>query len=101
MTASKSFMSQFYGQPCAICGTTVDTGGHHLLKRRVAPMLIERIENIMVHCGLHHNYDNKISAHGPYKAQREYDKFCKAMLGYDYKDRLRELDRRLREGKDV
>jgi len=96
MTASKKFMSQFHGLPCAICGTTIDTGGHHIMKRRVCPQLVEHTRNIMVLCGRHHNYDNNISAHGPAKAQREYDTFCKAKLGDNYKDDLRLLDRQLR-----
>ena len=96
MTVSKKFMSQFHGLPCAICGTTHNTGGHHLLKRRVAPLLQEHPRNIMVVCGNHHTVDNNISAHGSHKAQREFDKFCKAKLGVNYIDDLRALDRRLR-----
>jgi hypothetical protein len=96
MTVSRKFMSQFHGQPCAICGTTLDTGGHHIMKRRVCPQLVEHTRNIMVLCGKHHNYDKDISAHGSHKAQREYDSFCQGKLGLNYKDDLRALDRSLR-----
>jgi hypothetical protein len=96
MTASRKFMSQFHGLPCAICATTHNTGGHHLLKRRVAPLLVEHPRNIMVLCGNHHTIDINISAHGSHKAQREFDIFCMAKLGDNYKDDLRALDRSLR-----
>ena len=66
------------------------------MKRRVCPQLAEHKKNIMVLCGRHHNYDKDISAHGPHKSQREYDGFCQAKLGLNYKDDLRELDRSLR-----
>jgi len=97
MTVSKKFMSQFHGLPCAICGTTLDTGGHHLLKRRVAPLLQEHKRNIMVLCGDHHTVNNFISAHGSAKSQKTFDAYCKGLLGDDYIDNLRALDRSLRD----
>ena len=96
MTASKSFMRKYHGKPCVVCSQP--GGAHHILGRRVAPMLQEHPRNIMVLCGKHHTLDNHISAHGSHKAQREFDKFCKAKLGENYKDDLRALDRSLRNG---
>jgi len=96
MPASKKFMDQYKGKPCVMCNSP--GYGHHIMRRNTCPQLQEHPRNIMVLCDRHHNWDNDISAHGPWKAQREFDKYCKGLLGENYKDDLRALDRSLRNG---
>ena len=51
----------------------------------------------MVLCGDHHTVNNFISAHGSAKSQKTFDAYCKGLLGDDYIDNLRALDRSLRD----
>lgn len=57
------FMAQFRGQPCAICGITQRTCGHHLVSRRRCPSHIVSEQNIIVLCPLHHQFSNDIAPH--------------------------------------
>ena len=57
------FMAQFRGQPCAICGKSERTCGHHLVSRRRCPSHIVSEQNIIVLCPLHHQFSNDIAPH--------------------------------------
>jgi hypothetical protein len=54
------FMRQYRGKPCEVCASqgvknSVDTCGHHIIKRSVAPHLVCEPRNIVVTCDIHHN----------------------------------------------
>ena len=52
------FLAQFRGQPCAVCGTTIDdhgrSMGHHLLSKELHRVFRYTDENIIVLCNKHH-----------------------------------------------
>lgn len=48
---------------CAICGSTKDINGHHLLEKGAFPHLALNLENGLSLCANHHMFDRAISAH--------------------------------------
>jgi len=56
-------MDEFKGQPCAICGTTEGTAGHHILPKGSTPYHIATRENLIPLCQNHHRYNREICPH--------------------------------------
>jgi hypothetical protein len=71
-------MRLYRGRPCAICGTTRGTVGHHIESRQRRPDLIDKLCNIIALCPDHHLYSNVMSAHGPYEAMRRFETWLSA-----------------------
>ena len=61
--ADKAFMPQFVGKPCAICGTTYLTCGHHVVEKSLSSYYRHAPRNIVVLCTTHHKYGNDIAPH--------------------------------------
>jgi hypothetical protein len=61
--AIKAWMKQWHGQPCAICGSTQSTCGHHIVAKGRTPSLVISPENIVVLCSKHHLFDRDICPH--------------------------------------
>lgn len=57
------FMSQFRGQPCAICGATDGTVGHHIIPKSRSKALRFDINNIIVLCPGHHTMGGDMAPH--------------------------------------
>jgi len=57
------FMKPWRGQPCAICGISSRTAGHHIVGRRRCPSLIIEPRNIVVLCVQCHMFSNEMAAH--------------------------------------
>lgn len=70
----EAFMAQFRGKPCAVCGTTDRTCGHHILAKGSHPSHIVSPENIVVLCQLHHRWSNDMSPHST--NQLAVERFC-------------------------
>ena len=47
-------MDKFIGQPCIICGTTVGTHGHHILRQKFYPAFRCSSKHIVPVCSTHH-----------------------------------------------
>jgi len=61
--ADKLFMSQFHGEPCEICKTTIGTCGHHVIGKSRSKALRLDIRNIIVVCNQHHCFGNEMAPH--------------------------------------
>jgi hypothetical protein len=61
--AFELFMSQYRGLPCAVCGTTDSTVGHHILEKRYCPRHVFTSQNIVVLCPSHHKWSRDLAAH--------------------------------------
>ena len=61
--ADGEFMPQFRGQPCAICGKTHATCGHHLIGKGRSKALRYDINNILVLCQEHHTFGMEMAPH--------------------------------------
>lgn len=57
------FMARFRGRPCAVCGTTQGTCGHHLISKQRCPCHIVTPQNIIELCPSHHMFSNDMAAH--------------------------------------
>ena len=61
--ADKLFMPQFRGQPCEICGTDINTCGHHAISKSRSKALRYDVRNIIVLCPKHHTMGNEMAPH--------------------------------------
>jgi len=61
--ADKLFMPQFHGQPCEVCGTTINTCGHHCVSKSRSKALRYDHRNIIVLCPAHHTMGNDLAPH--------------------------------------
>ena len=61
--AGELFMKQFRGQYCAICGTSYNTCGHHIVSKKQSKSLRYDVRNILVLCKKHHKWGSDMAAH--------------------------------------
>ncbi len=71
----------FKGKPCAICGTTINTCGHHIITRKFIPLRHD-LRNIIPLCISHHGFGNDIATHSSYAPAQE--KFRQWLKENDY-----------------
>lgn len=57
------FMAQGRGEPCAYCGTTINTCFHHIVPKGRCKALRYDLMNMMVLCPSHHNFSNVVAPH--------------------------------------
>ena len=60
--ADKEVTKYYTGLPCAICGTTHNTCGHHIVPREV-PTFRHDPDNLIPLCEKHHKYSNDLAPH--------------------------------------
>ena len=53
----------YSGQPCAVCGTTAHTCGHHLIPKGRCSMHRHTLCNLIALCPAHHSMGGEIAAH--------------------------------------
>jgi len=61
--ADKEVSKYYKGQPCAVCGTTYQTCGHHIVERSLSAYLRHHILNLIALCPNHHKFSNDLAAH--------------------------------------
>jgi hypothetical protein len=61
--ADSIFMAPYRGLPCAVCGTTKGTVGHHNVNKARSKALRYDKRNITVLCQSHHKFSNDIAPH--------------------------------------
>ena len=61
--ADQLFMVQFRGEPCAVCGKTQGTVGHHIVNKARSKALRYDINNIIVLCQGHHMFSGELAPH--------------------------------------
>ena len=62
-TKADEEVTRYYtGLPCAICQTTIDTCGHHIVPRDV-PIFRHDPDNLIPLCDQHHIWGNEIAPH--------------------------------------
>ena len=74
--ADKHCSAHFQGQPCAVCGSTVGTVGHHIVTRSVG-FLRHDPENILPLCVEHHTGGNMAPHSTSSKAQHRFEEFIR------------------------
>ena len=60
--ADKEVTKYYTGKPCAICGITHNTCGHHVVPREV-PIFRHDPDNLIPLCEKHHKYSNELAPH--------------------------------------
>jgi len=63
--AKTLFMPQFRGEPCAVCGSTQGTVGHHIVSQARSKALKFDKRNIIVLCPSHHKFGMDMAPHSP------------------------------------
>ena len=78
--ADKEVTKYYTGLPCAICGTTYNTCGHHIAPRDV-PRFRHDPDNLIPLCEKHHKWGNEIAPHSPNAlAQRAFTNWIEENL---------------------
>lgn len=62
----KLITDMFKNKPCAICGTTYQTCGHHIVEKSLSAALRHDLRNIIPLCPAHHKFSNAIAPHSSY-----------------------------------
>ena len=61
--ADKEVTKYFRGEPCAVCGTRLNTCGHHIVERSLSAYLRHHPKNLIALCPTHHKFSNELAAH--------------------------------------
>lgn len=63
LRADEAFMLAYRGKPCAVCGVTQNTVGHHLVPKGRCPVHRYTPVNILPLCPLHHTFSPEMAPH--------------------------------------
>lgn len=69
----KLISKMYSGKPCVVCGTKINTCGHHIVNRSLSAALRHDLRNVIPLCPTHHKFSNELAAHSVYQpAQMEF-----------------------------